>query len=1189
MSAASLVMLSREAEASSKKTSKSLRVNQPGDAYEREADRVADTVSAGGRIPGWSLASTGADQIQRDTNTTSALPPVQPIQMIGDPQDPPQANNYGDMLGKIAEAFLKTPAGKAILQHLTDDPLVQGVKDFVQTPQGVVVAGSTAIAAISGLAAAHKGLPVQLPQIPLDKFVPGLKMKIDVEGPLNHPTQGSLMFSYEGAPPKKKKGALTDKDRYRAETARIAEDQKDFRAGLAPHSQGPVASPQAQQQQADEQLARKAELRRLGNILQPGATHKPGEFTPLVPGAQPLSLGMRDADRIPATDATKNEKKEEIPVQRKAESACYDEQEAAPEVESVISSSGRPLDRETRRYMESHIGFDFSKVRIHTDSRAAASAKSLGARAYTVGNNVVFGAGRFGPSTTDGRRLLAHELTHVVQQGASPGKLNTRSVLPAVVTSAPRQIQRDPEEDSKGISFSDLGDFRKVLRKLSDKIPGYKLFTVIIGKDPLTGEAVTRNATNLIGEFLKLVGAEQTFKDLEQSGALKQAFDWLQSEVGKLNLSVEKLEELIAQAKKAAWDNKFNGVSAALRSAYEVFKPTLESVKTFAGNILHKVVEFAVDGALKLLDSTGVLKTIIGLGDAISGIVKDPKGFATNLIKALQQGFSQFGKDIVTNLKEALISWLFGELGNITPPKDITFGSIFTLMLQVLKLDYQANLRPKLVKELGEEVVSGVEHAVGIINTIRTKGLGAAWEEVKHLASDLLNSFLTEAQNWAITKVVQMAAFKIIQLVAPGGAILEALRAIYTTVEVIIQQAKKIQVLIDGIAKSISKIVAGQIGDAANYIENVLNGAIPVMISFLATYLGLGDVGEAIRQLLKKLTDKIGAGVDKIIKFIADKARALLAKGKEAVGKVLDWWKQRKEVTEGTEKHSIYLDGTEDQTRLLVASFPALTWSKFLADKADAVKSPTPEQKTAAEQIKVKAPELEKRLPPSKDDKEKAANVEAKRKLFDEVAALIVVLGLHREAAEPASLITFKPLGKDDGGTGAIASPLTSNFKAGTPPSDKPAIWTKLGSLLKKKNYKRGHLINENLGGPGIRSNLTPINTKANADHLAKIESKVKTAVLDEHKVMTYTVDAIYDTRGESEKPKQMIELEKLRSQRKLTTDEATELAEFQAEQNLCTHFNYEAFELENKGAGWVPKKNSELKFKGKVENKIEL
>jgi hypothetical protein len=424
MSAAALVMLSRESQRSSIKTSKTLRVNQPGDAFEQEADRVANTVSSGGHIRGWSLASTGADQIQRDSNTASALPAAQPIRMIGDPQDPPAPNNFGDMLGKLAEAFLQTSAGKTIVKYLTDQPIVHEAKDFVKTPQGVVVAGSTAVAAISGLAAAHKGLPIQIPAIPLNMLYPGLKMKINVEGPLDRPTQGSLMFSFEGAPPKRK-GALTNKERFQAETARIAEDQQKFRAGMTIQSQGPLASPEAQQQ-ADEPLAKKAELHRLSNILQPGATHKPGEFTPLFPGAQPQSLHMREPDLISSPDAAGKEKKEEISVQRRAESAYYNEQEAASEVESVISSSGRPLDHETRRYMESRIGFDFSKVRIHTDSRAVASAKSLNARAYTVGNNVVFGYGGFDANTTGGRRLLAHELTHTVQQARSQPHADVR-------------------------------------------------------------------------------------------------------------------------------------------------------------------------------------------------------------------------------------------------------------------------------------------------------------------------------------------------------------------------------------------------------------------------------------------------------------------------------------------------------------------------------------------------------------------------------------------------------------------------------------------------------------------------------------------------------------------------------------------------------------------------------------------
>jgi hypothetical protein len=89
---------------------------------------------------------------------------------------------------------------------------------------------------------------------------------------------------------------------------------------------------------------------------------------------------------------------------------------APPIVHEVLRSPGQPLDPATRAFMEPRFGYDFSKVRVHSGATAEESARDLNAHAYTVGHNVVFGAGRFESWTHEGRRLLAHELTHVVQQ-----------------------------------------------------------------------------------------------------------------------------------------------------------------------------------------------------------------------------------------------------------------------------------------------------------------------------------------------------------------------------------------------------------------------------------------------------------------------------------------------------------------------------------------------------------------------------------------------------------------------------------------------------------------------------------------------------------------------------------------------------------------------------------------------------
>jgi hypothetical protein len=92
-----------------------------------------------------------------------------------------------------------------------------------------------------------------------------------------------------------------------------------------------------------------------------------------------------------------------------------------------LRSAGQPLEKHTLSFMESRFGQGFGLVRIHTDSLAADSARSVNARAYTVGNNIVFGQGEFTPYTTAGKQLLAHELTHTLQQSPSGGsKLQTR-------------------------------------------------------------------------------------------------------------------------------------------------------------------------------------------------------------------------------------------------------------------------------------------------------------------------------------------------------------------------------------------------------------------------------------------------------------------------------------------------------------------------------------------------------------------------------------------------------------------------------------------------------------------------------------------------------------------------------------------------------------------------------------------
>ncbi len=105
------------------------------------------------------------------------------------------------------------------------------------------------------------------------------------------------------------------------------------------------------------------------------------------------------------------------------DSAGAEPEEAAtrsPVHDVVGSGGGSPLPTDVRQEMQARLGHDFSDVRVHNDSRAHESAESVNAHAYTVGSNVVFQRDKYDPSSVEGKTMLAHELTHVVQQRHGP-------------------------------------------------------------------------------------------------------------------------------------------------------------------------------------------------------------------------------------------------------------------------------------------------------------------------------------------------------------------------------------------------------------------------------------------------------------------------------------------------------------------------------------------------------------------------------------------------------------------------------------------------------------------------------------------------------------------------------------------------------------------------------------------------
>lgn len=438
------------AECAKNKTSlqRKLSIGASNDPLELEADRVADQVVANKASP-LSVSNLASGQLQREEA----------------PKKKTNEEKYQEGLEKLGEAFLETPVGKELLEKIKQDKLAKGATDFVSTWPGKIVTGAAATGAVAALAATHKELPAQIPEIPLDILIPGLSVKLTYKGPVDKPTEAMITFKFTEQAPKggADKKTISETDKSRVETARMAADQDKFQAGLL----YPPGSQEDLQQKAQQEAIRKVVQKYSGgpNIEstinkypwlaapQPKSglqltmpkplfgTQSPSlfgdELKLKLPGEpkkkqdesalqKKLSIGAsndpleqeadRVADQVVAAPRHSSVNAAAPRIQRFTGQTSESTDAAPDSVDRVLASSGRPLEPALRQDMEQRFGHDFSRVRVHTGDAAARSAQDVSAHAYTVGNNVVFGAGGFESESHAGRKLLAHELVHVLQQ-----------------------------------------------------------------------------------------------------------------------------------------------------------------------------------------------------------------------------------------------------------------------------------------------------------------------------------------------------------------------------------------------------------------------------------------------------------------------------------------------------------------------------------------------------------------------------------------------------------------------------------------------------------------------------------------------------------------------------------------------------------------------------------------------------
>ncbi|HEX6096508.1 MAG TPA: hypothetical protein VF432_09310 [Thermoanaerobaculia bacterium] len=335
-------------------------------------------------------------------------------------------------------------------------------------------------------------------------------------------------------------------------------------------------------------------------------------------------------------------------------------------------------------------------------------------------------------------------------------------------------------------------------------------------------------------------------------------------------------------------DNKKNELASSLAQKYkegfdkanEALKEIQDSNKGFVAAFAEKLAE-----VLKAIaEFKARLTAILRKGaDTIKLIIADPLGFLGNLISAVKGGISAFGANIWKHLKAGFMRWL---LGNAPPgiqiPSDLSPGSVFKLVMGVLGITYE-KMRAKAVKFLGPTAVTVIETLVKYIQALISGGPAKLWEEVKADLSNLKEMVIGAFQDYLVSTIVQKAITKIVSMFNPAGAIIQAILAIVSIVQFVVEKAAQIMEFVESVINSIHAIATGSIGGAVKRIEMALANAVPLLIGFLAALLGLSGVSKKIREFIMKVQAKVDAAIDKVLKKIVDTVKKLIGKlkGKE--------------------------------------------------------------------------------------------------------------------------------------------------------------------------------------------------------------------------------------------------------------------------------------------------------------------
>ena len=434
------------------------------------------------------------------------------------------------------------------------------------------------------------------------------------------------------------------------------------------------------------------------------------------------------------------------------------------------------------------------------------------------------------------------------------------------------------------------------------------------------------NALNQANKHIK-DGQERT-KDIYDGLDKKQQLEYANAYTAVMGQYTTLSESVADRHREIASDmaRSYQKVAGTLDATFEAIrKDVLTSWWQKAWNKIKAVVNAIIEFATRIAELLG--KMLYLLGDIISS----PRYFFNNLVTGIGRGLSTFVQRIDEFLAEAFFDWLRGSTGvTVHLPKDWDPKGIFGLFTELLGLSTETIWQRMEVvydKTIANAFRRGevlFEKGLELFEIVRKDGLGGLWTYIKESLGTILTDTLESMKETILYAAIKKVMIEVGKLLVPGGGFIAIAEKVIRLLIFIVEARDKILNLIEAFVESMADAVKGDVSGIVSRITGALKTFITVALDFLVSFFGLGGLKSKVERVIDRMRSPIIRGID----WVLGKLKPIVMKMKGAAGKIkekavalLDWWRERREFRGADGKqHSVFVQGTEQSRRLVVAS-----------------------------------------------------------------------------------------------------------------------------------------------------------------------------------------------------------------------------------------------------------------------------